>query len=169
MKSPSPVWRCTSAWTCSSSAIRSAPGLPRIPYGSEEASHPSRTSHGLTTDYLLVDTASRPGMSGAPVILRSWVNHIVQANIAPRDDMIATKFIGVYSGRLRTKDFFRCSDRRGLAGGVHQRNPRWQQARRGLIATTVGAQSVKQDQRLSPIVHGLMKSGAIVWRVVRRK
>jgi hypothetical protein len=26
----------------------------------------------LTTDYLLVDTASRPGMSGAPVILRSW-------------------------------------------------------------------------------------------------
>lgn len=58
----------------------------------------------LTTDYLLVDTASRPGMSGAPVILRSWGNHIVQANIAARDDMVATKFIGVYSGRLRTKD-----------------------------------------------------------------
>ena len=26
----------------------------------------------LTTDYMLVDTASRPGMSGAPVIRRSW-------------------------------------------------------------------------------------------------
>ena len=42
--------------------------------------------------------------SGAPVIRRSWSNHLVEANIAPRDDMVATKFIGVYSGRLATKN-----------------------------------------------------------------
>jgi hypothetical protein len=58
----------------------------------------------LTTDYLLVDTASRPGMSGAPVILRSWSNHIVKPNVAARDDITATKFIGVYSGRLHTRN-----------------------------------------------------------------
>jgi hypothetical protein len=32
----------------------------------------------LTTDYMLVDTASRPGMSGAPVIRRSWTNHMAE-------------------------------------------------------------------------------------------
>lgn len=30
----------------------------------------------LSTGYYLVATASRPGMSGSPVILRSWSNHI---------------------------------------------------------------------------------------------
>jgi hypothetical protein len=58
----------------------------------------------LGSRYLLVDTASRPGMSGAPVIRRSWGNHMVSANIAARDDMVATKFIGVYSGRRLASD-----------------------------------------------------------------
>ena len=32
----------------------------------------------LSNGYYLVDTASRPGMSGSPVILRSWSNHILE-------------------------------------------------------------------------------------------
>jgi hypothetical protein len=35
----------------------------------------------LTTGYYLVDTASRPGMSGAPVILRSWTNDNVEGSV----------------------------------------------------------------------------------------
>jgi hypothetical protein len=58
----------------------------------------------LGSQYLLVDSASRPGMSGAPVIRRSWTNHLVDSNFVARNDMIATKFIGVYSGRRHTKD-----------------------------------------------------------------
>jgi hypothetical protein len=77
------------------------PGFPVWKRGSI-ASEPDLVRLG--TDYLLVDTASRPGMSGAPVIRRSWRDHIVAAEIAARDDIVATKFIGVYSGRLHTKD-----------------------------------------------------------------
>lgn len=54
----------------------------------------------LTTGYYLVDTASRPGMSGAPVILRSWTNDFVEGRIRAISDKPATNFIGVYSGRL---------------------------------------------------------------------
>jgi hypothetical protein len=58
----------------------------------------------LTTDYLLVDTASRPGMSGAPVILRSWGGHIMaDGSNRPLASTISTRFIGVYSGRLHTQ------------------------------------------------------------------
>jgi hypothetical protein len=56
------------------------------------------------TDYLLVDTASRPGMSGAPVIRRSWRNHLVEGDAMSMDSRPATKFIGVYSGRLHIND-----------------------------------------------------------------
>jgi hypothetical protein len=35
----------------------------------------------MMADYMLVDTASRPGMSGAPVIRRSWTNHMVQPGV----------------------------------------------------------------------------------------
>jgi Trypsin-like peptidase domain len=55
----------------------------------------------LTTGYYLVDTASRPGMSGSPAILRSWSNHILESNMftattnAPID-----RVIGIYSGRV---------------------------------------------------------------------
>jgi hypothetical protein len=53
-------------------------------------------------DYLLVDTASRPGMSGAPVIRRSWTNHMVQPGVVALVDTPLNKFIGVYSGRAPT-------------------------------------------------------------------
>jgi hypothetical protein len=56
----------------------------------------------LTTDYMLVDTASRPGMSGAPVIRRSWTNHMVQPGVVALVDTPLNKFIGVYSGRVPT-------------------------------------------------------------------
>jgi trypsin-like peptidase len=54
--------------------------------------------------YLLVDTASRPGMSGSPVILRTYFMHVTQENVVTVTSGPANKFIGVYSGRLRTKD-----------------------------------------------------------------
>ena len=45
--------------------------------------------------------ASRPGMSGAPVIRRSWTKHMVSRAWSPW--WIPTnKFIGVYSGRVPT-------------------------------------------------------------------
>jgi trypsin-like peptidase len=56
----------------------------------------------LTTDYMLVDTASRPGMSGAPVIRRSWTNHMVQPGVVALVDTPLNSFIGVYSGRVPT-------------------------------------------------------------------
>lgn len=53
-----------------------------------------------TIGYYLVDTASRPGMSGAPVILRSWTNDYVDGSVRVMMDTPATNFIGIYSGRL---------------------------------------------------------------------
>jgi hypothetical protein len=56
----------------------------------------------LTKDYLLVDTASRPGTAGSPVILRSWGNHLVRA----------------HRSLLRPAAHqrpFRCADRYGVA------------------------------------------------------
>lgn len=55
-----------------------------------------------TTNYMLVDTASRPGMSGAPVIRRSWTNHMVEAGVIAVVDTPLNRFIGVYSGRVPT-------------------------------------------------------------------
>jgi hypothetical protein len=54
-----------------------------------------------TTGYYLVDTASRPGMSGSPVILRSWSNHILESNMwtTTSDKLPIDRIIGVYSGR----------------------------------------------------------------------
>jgi hypothetical protein len=54
------------------------------------------------TDYMLVDTASRPGMSGAPVIRRSWWNHDLQASYSAVTGEPIDRFIGVYSGRAHT-------------------------------------------------------------------
>lgn len=54
--------------------------------------------------FIFVDSASRPGMSGSPVIRRSWGTHFLKdggVEMAPRD---ATMFIGIYSGRLTTND-----------------------------------------------------------------
>lgn len=64
------------------------------------ASEPQLTR--LTTDYMLVDTTSRPGMSGAPVIRRSWTNHMVDPGVVALVDTPLNKFIGVYSGRIPT-------------------------------------------------------------------
>lgn len=57
----------------------------------------------LGRKFYLVDTASRPGMSGAPVILRSYGVHLTESGPSVTTDP-ATKFLGVYSGRLHTND-----------------------------------------------------------------
>ena len=49
-----------------------------------------------------MDTVSRPGMSGAPVIQRSWGNHLLPNNAMVTDGRNRTKFLGVYSGRVST-------------------------------------------------------------------
>jgi hypothetical protein len=49
----------------------------------------------LTTDYVLVDTASRPGMSGAR-------SSMVEPGFVAVMDTPINKFIGVYSGRVPT-------------------------------------------------------------------
>jgi hypothetical protein len=48
------------------------------------------------------DTASRPGMSGAPVIRQSRTNHLLETGDVAMTPNTLTKFIGVYSGRLPT-------------------------------------------------------------------
>jgi hypothetical protein len=57
-----------------------------------------------STDYFLVDTASRPGMSGSPVIRRSWGFHILDGGNSLGGVPFATRFVGIYSGRLHTND-----------------------------------------------------------------
>ena len=52
----------------------------------------------LADRYLLVDTASRPGMSGAPVIRRSWGTHSLAAGGTSSNSTRQSKFVGVYSG-----------------------------------------------------------------------
>jgi hypothetical protein len=66
--------------------------------------------------YMLIDTLSRPGMSGAPVIRREYGQALVETTrVDPTDDDSpmqydlrnvgrGSKFIGVYSGRLRTEN-----------------------------------------------------------------
>lgn len=54
--------------------------------------------------YILVDTASRQGMSGSPVIRRSWGNHIMAGGGVLTGPGTMTKFVGIYSGRLKTTD-----------------------------------------------------------------
>jgi len=76
-------------------------GLPIWKRGSI-ASEPDLVPH--VESYLLVDTASRPGMSGSPVILRTYFIHVTQENEITATPGAANKFIGVYSGRLHTQD-----------------------------------------------------------------
>jgi hypothetical protein len=78
-----------------------SPGFPVWKRGSI-ASEPDLTRLG--TGYMLVDTASRPGMSGAPVIRRSWGMHILENGAFSADSTPQSKFIGIYSGRLSTFD-----------------------------------------------------------------
>jgi Trypsin-like peptidase domain len=53
---------------------------------------------------IFVDTASRPGMSGSPVIRRSWNTHQMEDGSVNMGIGTATRFLGVYSGRLGTED-----------------------------------------------------------------
>lgn len=54
----------------------------------------------MTTGYYLIDTASRPGMSGSPVILRSWKAHVMESsNFTAMTDGTIDRVIGIYSGR----------------------------------------------------------------------
>jgi hypothetical protein len=53
---------------------------------------------------ILVDSASRPGMSGSPVIRRSWGTHQMEGGGAMMNGAPATRLVGVYSGRLATTD-----------------------------------------------------------------
>jgi hypothetical protein len=59
---------------------------------------------GAIQRHLFVDTASRPGMSGAPVIRRSWSSHSLANGATLEDGALGTKFVGVYSGRLASTD-----------------------------------------------------------------
>lgn len=77
------------------------PGFPVWKRGSI-ASEPDLTRMG--TGYMLAETASRPGMSGAPVIRRSWGTHLLETDAISQTSWPESKFIGVYSGRRHTKD-----------------------------------------------------------------
>jgi hypothetical protein len=83
------------------------------PYGLSAAELPvwkrgSIASEPEVTDeaqqYVLIDTASRPGMSGSPVIRRTYGSHLMSSGSSTMGDPLKTKFIGVYSGRLTSKD-----------------------------------------------------------------
>jgi hypothetical protein len=69
----------------------------------------------LLNNHMLIDTLSRPGMSGSPVIQRAFGQAVIETTPldpnnpwSPMDGELrplrfpATKFIGVYSGRLHT-------------------------------------------------------------------
>jgi hypothetical protein len=59
---------------------------------------------GVGHFYFLIDSASRPGMSGGPVILRSVGTFVKENEALSTTARPATRFIGAYSGRLHTKD-----------------------------------------------------------------
>jgi hypothetical protein len=77
------------------------PGYPVWKRGSM-ASEPDLA--GIGTGYYLVDTASRPGMSGSPVIRRIWNQRVDGDRVVPAPTPLRTEFVGVYSGRRHTKD-----------------------------------------------------------------
>ena len=76
------------------------PALPVWKRGSI-ASEPNMVRQAA--GYHLVDTASRPGMSGAPVILRSYGARLTESGTSIKDEP-GTRFFGVYSGRLRVSN-----------------------------------------------------------------
>ncbi len=78
------------------------PGLPVWKRGSI-ATEPQLAP--LTDQYFLINSASRPGMSGGPVLRRSWGTKVTEQGATYTIAGSATRFIGVYSGRLYTRDF----------------------------------------------------------------
>ena len=77
------------------------PGYPVWKRGSM-ASEPDLAQIG--TGYYLIDTASRPGMSGAPVIRRIWNQISTGEIVIPAPTPLRTEFLGVYSGRRHTRN-----------------------------------------------------------------
>jgi hypothetical protein len=65
------------------------------------ASEPDQFVNFLPMFY--VDSASRPGMSGAPVILRTWNSYYDEKGVT-HDEGPHSRLIGVYSGRIHAKD-----------------------------------------------------------------
>lgn len=57
-----------------------------------------------TPPVILIDSASRKGMSGSPVIRRSWNSHSMTNGPTIVSGGAKTRFIGVYSGRMATSD-----------------------------------------------------------------
>jgi hypothetical protein len=54
--------------------------------------------------HIYIDTASRPGMSGGPVIRRSYGSHHMRDGTSNMGEKVRTKFVGVYSGRVTARD-----------------------------------------------------------------
>lgn len=77
------------------------PGYPVWKRGSM-ASEPDLAHIG--PGHYLIDTASRPGMSGSPVIRRIWNQLVDGDRVMPAQTPLRTEFLGVYSGRRQTKD-----------------------------------------------------------------
>jgi len=68
------------------------------------ATEPAIDHNGLPL--FLVDTATRDGMSGAPVLLRTSGGYQTESNNRNVVVGVSTKFIGVYSGRHNAADEF---------------------------------------------------------------
>jgi hypothetical protein len=54
--------------------------------------------------YFFVDSASRQGMSGAPVIARAWGLYQAEGGDQGGDPGAHNKFLGIYSGRMGAED-----------------------------------------------------------------
>lgn len=55
-------------------------------------------------NYFLVDTASRPGMSGSLVIARKWGPYLDETGDLIMQARISDRLVGIYSGRVGGKD-----------------------------------------------------------------
>lgn len=66
------------------------------------ASEPQTTSPEVP--YVLVDTSSRPGMSGSPVIRRTWGGGLTTDGNYNMIPGACSRFFGIYSGRLASAD-----------------------------------------------------------------
>jgi len=64
---------------------------------------PSAVLDQIGHRHLLVDAASRTGMSGAPVIARTFGSHMTENGAAVLGGQ-RSKFVGVYTGRLNSDD-----------------------------------------------------------------
>ena len=76
-------------------------GLPVWKRGSI-ATEPNVINH--ERPFILVDSASRPGMSGSPVIRRTVDYHPMESGELTQSAGTMTRLVGVYSGRLATND-----------------------------------------------------------------